>query len=702
MRLKRITSMLLGAVLAISSLYAPVCAADNPDNDNIKNMISEMTVEEKIEQMLVISLRTWKVGEDEVNVTSLNDSQKELLKNHNFGGVIFFAQNCESISQIVALSDEVQQAALSSNCKIPLLVSIDQEGGNIVRLPSGTITCGNMALGATGDASLAFENASIIGSELKALGINTNFAPVLDVNNNPANPVINVRSFSSDPEIVSAMGEQYIAGLKSENIVSAAKHFPGHGDTATDSHTGLPLINKTYEEIKKLELVPYISLASDVDMIMTAHIQFPKIEPDTYESIKDNERIYLPATLSDDVITGILRNDLGYDGVVITDSMLMDAIKKNFNPVDAAVYAINAGVDMILEPLQIKSVEDMNALENYISEVAGKVRSGEISEERLNESVERILTLKQKRGILDYSAPDADLALSIVGSKEHRDRSLEIAEKGITLIKNDNDLLPLNLGDSGRVCYFFPYANVENTMAFAMDILKKNGVVAEGVTADCNCYRYSESADEFEENIKNCDVVIVALEMYNAGNINPADADRGWQARFVESLIKLAHENDKKVIYISANLPYDVAKFTEADAILATYCSKGMGTRPTDGQENPAYGVNYPAALITVFGGNSPTATLPIEVYALDENVEYTDNILYNLGYGLRFSEDVPEEEPADDPARDSDKPSGTSDETDKNAATGDNTYPFMLLIAGAASAVMMFVIKKRCLTKVR
>ena len=336
------------------------------------------------------------------------------------------------------------------------------------------------------------------------------------------------------------------------------------------------------------------------------------------------------------MITDILRDDFKYDGVVTTDSMIMDAINVNFDPIDAAALAINADVDIILEPVTLQSDADLEKMDQYIKNVAKRVEDGSIPMETIDKSVTRILTMKQNRGVLDYKAPSAEEAKKIVGSAENREKALQIAEKAITLVKNDGDLLPLKLNENGKVAFFHPYGNAKNTIYFALDRLKKEGVVPNSVTPESICLQ-GHNADEFEENIKNSDAVILAYEMYSTQNLDKTNEARGWQARFADDLIELAHANGKKVILISANIPYDTARFQSADAIVAAYCANPMDQLPVDGQENLAYGVNYPAALITIFGGNSPTGKLPVDIYAVDENANYTDEILYNLGYGLKY-----------------------------------------------------------------
>ncbi|MBR1382237.1 MAG: glycoside hydrolase family 3 C-terminal domain-containing protein [Ruminococcus sp.] len=635
MKIKKIAAFLSAAAMACSALGLPVTASES-SGKSVADMVAAMSTEQKIEQMIMITLRPWATDSGYQNVTSLNKEQRKLITDHNFAGVCLFAPNIRSVEQTVALTTEIQQAALDSECGIPMLISADQEGGSIYRLTTGTPTCGNMALGATNDPSLAEENAKILGSEIMSLGINTDLAPVVDVNNNPSNPVINIRSFSSDPELVSEMAESYIRGLQNEGVITTCKHFPGHGDTGVDSHTGLPLIDKSYDELKELELVPYATVTDDTDMIMTAHIQFPQIEKGTYTSIFNGEQINIPATLSKTMITDVLRRDYGFDGVVTTDSMMMAAIQQNFDLIDSATLAINADVDIILEPMYIQSTEDIAKLEQYIKDIAKQVEDGKISIDTIDRSVTRILTMKQERGVLDYTAPDAETAKQIVGSAEHREKALETAEKAVTLVKNDDDLLPLKLEDDAKVAYFYPYSNVENTIYFALDRLKKGGVVPDSITTDCICHQGHDAA-EFEENVKNCDVVILAFEMYSAANLDKTNEARGWQARFADDLIELAHANDKKVVYLSANIPYDVARFQEADAMVAAYNADGMNDLPVDGKENSAYGVNYPAALLNIFGGNDPTGKLPVDVYAVDDNSQYTDEILYEQGFDLEY-----------------------------------------------------------------
>ena len=386
---------------------------ESTEKSEVETIFDSMTLEEKVSQMIIPAIRRWDEDNEaddddrgkDVNdestrgepVTELNDETKKILTDFSFGGVILFSENFVDTEQTVKLIREINEANEEGDNKTELFICADEEGGNVARLTSGTAFCGNMALSATQDTDNIETESQLIAKELSEVGINVDFAPVCDVNNNPSNPVIGVRSFSDDPEVVKENTKHYIKGIHSENIMTSAKHFPGHGNTETDSHTGLPLINLSEEELEKVEFIPFEGCIEEgTDFIMTAHIQYPQIEKETYKSIGDGSEIYLPATLSDDIITGILREKLGYDGLVVTDAMVMDAIYNNFEPLDSARYAINAGEDIILMPIFLNSPDSIQQMRDYIDGIVDMVEKGDIKEERINESVRRILRLKYK------------------------------------------------------------------------------------------------------------------------------------------------------------------------------------------------------------------------------------------------------------------------------------------------------------------
>ena len=411
--LKRFMASAMTAVMCVSSLgtLAVNAAPADPaaETSVVDNLMSKMTLRQKIAQMMMPDFRKWQTESDsgQKNFQVMNDEVAQIIKDYDFGGVILFAENVAQTDQTLKLTTDLQEAATSGTdgSNIPLLLTIDQEGGIVYRLGSGTALPGNMALGATRSTDAATQSGEVIGRELSALGINVDFAPVADVNSNPSNPVIGLRSYGSDPELVGSMATASMKGMQKYNIATAAKHFPGHGDTATDSHTGLPCVDKSLDELRQCELVPFQKMIDNgVDMLMTAHIQYPQVEKETAISKKDGSEIRLPATLSKTILTDLVRNEMHYDGIIVTDALNMDAISQNFGETDACIRAIKAGVDICLMPTILRSKADMSKMDAILDGVEAAVNSGEISVDRINESVKRILSLKEKRGILNYTS----------------------------------------------------------------------------------------------------------------------------------------------------------------------------------------------------------------------------------------------------------------------------------------------------------
>ena len=419
--------LLRAAVSAALSMLCIIISIPTAGAAFADDMLSKMTLEEKIGQMITVAVRNW----DGEGMTILESEAAEIIRNNSVGGVILFAENIENTQQTVKLINDLQNAAVSSRNKLPLFVSVDQEGGAVVRLRQGTSLPGNMALGAADSEEDAEKAGDILGKELNALGFNVDFAPSLDVNSNPLNPIIGLRSYSSRPELVSKLGVKTIAGIQKNNVAAAAKHFPGHGDTSEDSHSSLPSVNKSMEEIEKCELVPFKNAVENgVDMIMTAHIQFPKIETQTVKSERTGDEIYLPATLSKTFVTDILRNKFGFNGVVTTDAMNMGAISDNFGITQSCILAINAGVDILLMPVSLSGEESGTELASLIGNLTSAVKDGVIKEETINAAVRRILELKEKRGINNYSPVSAETALAVVSSaRNHETEDYNRSEK---------------------------------------------------------------------------------------------------------------------------------------------------------------------------------------------------------------------------------------------------------------------------------
>lgn len=554
----------------------------------IGHAISNLTIDEKVGQMLMPDFRNWN-GE---NVTEMLPEIEQLVKDYHLGGVILFRENVVTTEQTATLVSEYQEAAE----KFGLLMTIDQEGGIVTRLQSGTDMPGNMALGATRSEEISRKAGKAIGEELASLGINMNFAPVMDVNNNPDNPVIGVRSFGEDPELVAKMGVAYTEGLQSAGVAATAKHFPGHGDTAVDSHLGLPEVPHDKERLKEVELYPFQKgMEAGIDAIMTAHVTFPKIDDTKAISQKTGEEIAIPATLSYKVLTELMREEMGYEGVITTDAMNMKAIADHFGPVDAAIRAVKAGTDIVLMPV---------GLEEVAGGLLNAVNSGEISEERIEASVERILTLKIKRGIIKEETPQPieekiANALEVVGSEEHKQVEKEAAERSITLVKNKGTALPLNVERDAKIVV------VGNTYITSLvDAVSKH----HENTAVIQTSTYNLTEAQLQQ-IKGASAVIVGSYTFNVSGRSPDSA----QMQMINSVIAAA---DAPVIAVGIRNPYDIMAYPEVDAYLAQY---GFRT------------ASFEATAASIFGKNNPSGKLPITIPGVEGSV------LYEFGDGLSY-----------------------------------------------------------------
>ncbi|MGP3686139.1 glycoside hydrolase family 3 protein [Streptomyces sp. IBSNAI002] len=363
----------------------------------------------------------------------------ELVSRYHLGGIIYFAwaHNTRSPHQIAALSAGLQQAALASGPGIPLLLSTDQEHGAVARVGKpATLLPGAMALGAqhraTGSTADARRAARIAGTELAAMGIRQDYAPVADVNVNPANPVIGVRSFGADPGAVAELVAAQVRGYQAAGVAATAKHFPGHGDTETDSHVGLPVMRHSRAVWEELDEPSFrAAVEAGVDAVMTAHIVFPALDPSGD-----------PATLSRPIVTGILRERLGFRGVVVTDALDMAGVRQKYGDDRVPVLALLAGCDQLLNPPDLGLAH---------RSVLAAVESGELTEERIDESVLRILELKARRGLFDGAGAPAGTVDGSVGIPEHLAAAAAIAEGTTTVLANPAGLLPLDAAAAPRL-----------------------------------------------------------------------------------------------------------------------------------------------------------------------------------------------------------------------------------------------------------
>ena len=369
-----------------------------PVPDPVKEILDGMTLDEKIGQLFIVSLNQDEQGNA---ILAVNDSIKSIMKKYKPGGIMLFAENIKTITQTSALIQDMQEES-----RIPLFVAVDEEGGLVSRITKSsemhaTVFPNNAVIGKQGDPALAEQVAKAIASEISSLGFNMNFAPVADVNTNPNNTVIGVRAYGSNADLVGKMVSAAVTGIQTKPVSAVLKHFPGHGDTENDSHYGTAVVNHTKERLLNTELLPFIEgINAGADAVMTAHILTPEIPGDN-----------LPATLKPEILTGILRNELRFGGLIITDALNMGAITNHYTSAEAAVKAIFAGADVLLMPKD---------LEAAFSGIKKAHQDGVISTERINESVRRITETKHKRGLFGANIDTGDPE-KILGCREHRD-----------------------------------------------------------------------------------------------------------------------------------------------------------------------------------------------------------------------------------------------------------------------------------------
>jgi beta-N-acetylhexosaminidase len=515
--------------------------------------MAKMSLEQRVSQVFMLGF----------DGTTLTASNRALVQGLHLGGVTLFARNITDGPQLARLDAELQTIA----DPVPLFISVDQEGGLVVRVTDGaTIFPGNMAVGATGDPTQARRIAQASASELLAMGVNMDLAPVIDVNTNPQNPVIGVRSFGSDMGLVSDFGVQTIQGLQSSGVSAVGKHFPGHGDTEVDSHRDLPVVPHSLERLQALEFVPFkAAIQAGVDGIMTAPVYLPAIEPQ-----QD-----LLATLSRTVLTSLLREQLGYQGLILTDALDMDAIKKDRPAAEAAVQAFEAGADMLL--IAGITADDRRHLAEGPPALLAAVQAGRVSEERLNASVVRILEAKAKRGILPGAVPPTTVPdAAVLNSLEHRALALDVARKAVTLQRDNAQLLPLKA--SQQILVVVPDAPTRSDVQD--DQLASSLVEAVRQFAPSAAEAPIRSA---VNTARSADVIV--LGTYDLAR----DADQ-------QALAKALSATGKPVIAVSLRGPYDAAAVPEIGTFLTIY-----GDRP----------IHLQAAAEALFGRITPSGRVP-------------------------------------------------------------------------------------------
>ncbi|GCE14731.1 beta-N-acetylhexosaminidase [Tengunoibacter tsumagoiensis] len=470
----------------------------------------------------------------------------ELLRTNHIGNVIFFARNVHDVEQIQALTAELQRIAQEAGQRYPLLISIDQENGMVRRFGDSTTTFpGNMALGAIGSEEMARAIATATGRELRALGINMNLAPVVDINNNPLNPVIGVRSFGEDPQMVGRLGVAMLEGYRDAGVVTCLKHFPGHGDTAVDSHEALPSIPYEQERLDAIELIPFKQgIAAGADSIMVAHLALPALITDSS----------LPASLSPEIIRNLLRQQLGYQGMIITDCLEMNAVSETLGTESGALRALQAGADIALVShtyqRQLGSIQAIKAA----------LEAGTLSLETIREAAEHVLQLKARLPSWeDQTAPATD----VIGSAAHQQLRDQAYEQAITVVKNEQQLIPLHINADQRLLVLFSEMGSQTQAVDAfqpeealLSCLKKHYPQLTSYTVLRTANEHEQA--QFQQRLAEADIILVVT--INA-SLDP------FQAEVMQQVLRTG----KATIGLAIYNPYDLLAFPELKTYLVTY-----------------------------------------------------------------------------------------------------------------------------------
>ena len=471
----------------------------------------------------------------------------DLIARSHVGGVILFSRNLRSPRQVFDLTQQLQQAAQAAGHPTPLLIMTDQENGLVRRLGDGfTALPGNMALGAIDDEQTVYDVAQATAREMLAVGVTMNLAPVADVNNNPANPVIGVRSFGEDPAQVARLSAAAVRGYQDAGLIATLKHFPGHGDTAVDSHRGLPVLRRTLDELRAIELVPFTAgIEAGADCVMVGHLALPNV---TNGDLR-------PATLSAPLIQGLLRRDLGFDGVVVSDCLEMDAIANTVGTQEGAVMALQAGVDLVLISHHV------DVQRQAIDGIRAGVRDGVLPEEQVHAAAERVLGLKRLRlswdTALRSSMPD------VIGCPRHLELRDRAYARAITLVRDDAALLPLRLEMRDRIVVVAqPPRQVTQAVdvpydhrRFAQMIRRRHPNTDELALGPADAATTSAA---LQAELEAADVVVAVT--INA-HLDPSQAD----------LLDDVLRSGRPVVGIAACDPYDALAFPDLPTALATY-----------------------------------------------------------------------------------------------------------------------------------
>lgn len=561
---------------APATVYKTLLSPYGPDEAKwVKKTLAKMTLEEKVGQMIA-----WRYNGRFINRDS--DYLKELVDlvaKEKIGALIIFAGE---VYETAHLTNFLQEKS-----KIPLLIAADFEWGAAMRINGTTLFPPFMALGATNSEDLAYQMGKITAVEARSMGIHMTYAPVVDVNINPDNPIISTRSLGENPEDVGRLAVSFIKGCQENGLIATAKHFPGHGDTDVDSHSLLPTIKGDKSRLEKVELYPFAqAIRAGVQAIMTAHLYVPALD----------QTPGLPATLSPLILAQLLRKEMGFKGLIVTDAMTMGGITNTFTAQEAALKAVEAGVDMVLLPPDPPGVID--ALVRTVS-------SGAIQESRINESVRKILELKARLGLQKNKLVDINQLPLKVASKEHLEQAELTFEKSVTLVKNEENILPLSLTTLQKKIAVFSLSSDADDYYAGSTFIREAQKRRPGILSFyADAFTGQEYIQEAKDKATDADIIIFAL----FSSLRTAKGSVDLLPRHIE-LVKQMAAGPKKIVVLSFGSPYFLRHFPDVDAYVCLY------RNTTQAQE---------VAAKAIFGESDVQGRLPVSIPGL-----------YPVGHGL-------------------------------------------------------------------
>lgn len=532
----------------------------------VENKLASLSLKEKCAQLIMVNASSIDTSSDSKSFQRL----KKLVSEFKVGGIIFFKG---TINNQVYLTNRLQALA-----DIPLLISSDFERGLGMRLEDAVEFPDNMAFGAADDTYLTYLAGKATGREARAIGVHQNYAPTIDVNHNHKNPVINIRSFSDNAKTITFHGNAFIRGLHDGNSLSTAKHFPGHGATDLDSHYDLPLIKLTKEQFYESDLIPFIeSIKAGVKSIMVGHLSIPGIDG----------RENIPATLSKSIVTELLKEELKFHGLIVTDAMNMKAVTKLFTHEEASKLAVLAGNDIVTFP-----ENDSLAIEGIYTAVLNK----EISEERIDYSVKKILSVKKWLGLDKKLFIDSNDVRAIVNKTAHKRLAKEVAERAITIVKDEDNLLPLFPAKTSRVVMVTlsdsrRKQTIEKPFAFEKEYLEKAGYAK---TFRFNLSSKKKEQDAAAAEIKKSDLVLIASYLSVSSSRNGSSINED-QLKFIRQILA----SNKPVVFINFGNPYLLMEIPEVKTYLCTF-SRAV--------------VSQKAAVSVLLGNTKAGGKLPINI----------------------------------------------------------------------------------------